>query len=259
MSKENIPYVIRAAIDSIPPATYKEAVRKAGAFPPNRLAIEQSLIFPEPEETTTTTDPPAATGGPAGDVPGTPLIPTPGTDDDTAPGQSTTSTPDSCSKCGKSLVHPLVRAGLVPQLLAKAFFVPEDLTLDAPAKKKRRVVPTGRVITGQDWMKERREKEEAERAKKAAGGERKLAREEKKTEEELLRKKRRREDDETDSEEEEQEDMYACDTCGEVQGEITWVQCDRCETETWHCLPCTGLSEQEAEEIEEYICQSCKD
>ena len=109
-------------------------------------------------------------------------------------------------------------------------------------------------------MKERREKEEAERAKKAAGGERKLAREEKKKkEEELQRKKRRREDDETDSEEEEQEDMYACDTCGEVQGEITWVQYDRCETETWHCLPCTGLSEQEAEEIEAYICQSCKD
>ena len=150
VSKENIPYVISAANDSIPPSTYKEAFRKAGAFPPNRLAIEQSLIFPEPEETTTTTDPPGATGGPAGDVPETPLIPTPGPDGDTAPGQSKISTPDSCSKCGKSLVHPLVRAGLVPQRLAEAFFVPEDLTFDAPDKKKRRVVPTGRVIIGED-------------------------------------------------------------------------------------------------------------
>ena len=57
-------------------------------------------------------------------------------------------------------------------------------------------------------------------------------------------------------EDEEESECSAPQCLLPVADQISWVQCDRCEE--WFHLMCVGLTEEYAEQIDTYICVSCR-
>ena len=57
-------------------------------------------------------------------------------------------------------------------------------------------------------------------------------------------------------EDEEESECSAPQCLQPVADQISWVQCDRCEE--WFHLMCVGLTKEYAEQIDTYICTSCR-
>ncbi|XP_060592066.1 uncharacterized protein LOC132746823 [Ruditapes philippinarum] len=140
--KAKFPNVLKHAIDIATPASVQEAFAVPGICPNNPQAIDTSQLVE------------ASLDHRNGENKSDEQIKT-------------------CDKCGHFLSNPQVKRGLIPASLA-------DILLPPPVKptqvqRKKRVVAEGRLISGEDLLKQLKEKEDLEKKKlRVLKGERKI-------------------------------------------------------------------------------------
>ncbi|XP_053382064.1 uncharacterized protein LOC123532137 [Mercenaria mercenaria] len=251
IGKAKFPIVMKHAIDSATPVSIQDAFAVTGICPYNPSAIDTSQLVEA------SFDPPCEERG---------------------------EQVQTCERCGHFLTNPLVQRGLIPPSLADILLPPPVKPADT--QRKKRVVAEGRLISGEEMLKQLKEKEQIEKKKIDEMEKRKKDREIKKEkrlieeEERRIKRKKREEERELKLKEkkrkadERQEkkkgkcadvhatavliaNSYVCDVCGmhggvddEVNG-IFWFGCDEELCGRWYHEGC--LTENERMYVQESL------
>ncbi|XP_052284973.1 uncharacterized protein LOC127881261 [Dreissena polymorpha] len=253
IGKSKYPVLLKYAMDRITPSTIIGAFVKAGIVPLDRGAIDKSQLIPAM-------------------FPAVQNI----NDDNSA---------QTCKECGRFTVNSLVKAGLVPESLADILVPPASKP--AAQRNKRRIVTEGRVISGDEIMKELMEREKASAEKDRRDAQRALEADERKRmkeegeiekikrKEERVEKRLAREQEQKKKADEKMDrgklanKKFTCGVCcmrGRVLDEskgIVWFGCDEKVCGKWYHFECLHRSEQEylresMEEGESWYCKACK-